>query len=348
MAKNRYALLTVDTEALPRRAEEDHVKRLMWGQFPTGAAGVAEMVQVGDEFGAKHIFFVDMCGNYSYLDEILEVVHWLDAAGQDVQLHTHPEYLPEQFWKEHGMPVRPRFMNQYTDDARAAFVIQHFASLITKVTGKQVLAHRAGSFRWNACTIRALKAANIPLSFNNSMTAMFNGQCVFSELTNDPFRWSNGIIEVPMTEKKILPLLVGKEDWRARLTYPEVPYFRFRPWWGKLLFNTISGSPDLAVFLLHSWSLLHWDENGHAMYKDDQRLEGYRKLLARLTKDYDVITSADFLELHEQGKIRTSHEADLALAEYMPPKKIIKKTKVKEKAPGIKTQEAKTASMGGK
>lgn len=316
MAKNRYALLTVDTEALPRRAGQDHVKRLMWGQQENGKAGIAEMAQLGDEFGAKHIFFVDMCGAYAHLDEVLEVVRWLDAAGQDVQLHTHPEYLPAAFWQEHAMPAKPRFMNQYTDDAHAAFVIKHFAGLIEGVTGKPILGHRAGSFRWNASTIRALKAANIPLSFNNSMTALGNGQCVYSEPTNNPFCWSNGIIEVPMTEK-----MIAKKDWYARLTYPESVYFHFRPWWGRLLFNAISGSPDLAVFLLHSWSLLHWDENGHAMYKDDQRLEGYRKLLARLTKDYDVITSAEFLELHAQGKIRTTHEMDLALAEFMPPKK---------------------------
>jgi hypothetical protein len=29
--RERYALLTVDTEALPKRAAQDHVKRLIWG-----------------------------------------------------------------------------------------------------------------------------------------------------------------------------------------------------------------------------------------------------------------------------------------------------------------------------
>lgn len=44
-------------------------------------------------------------------------------------------------------------------------------------------------------------------------------------------------------------------------------------------------------------------------------LRGYRKLLARLTKNYDVITSADFLDLHARGKITTTQPIDLALAE---------------------------------
>ena len=317
--RDRYALITVDTEALPKRASQDHVNRLIWGRHARGTAGVGEMCAIGDEFGVRHVFFMDMCGAYSQLDETGEVVRWLDARGQDVQLHTHPEYLPDTFWAEHGLPRQPQYMNQYTDDARAEFVIRHFGGLISDITGKPVLAHRAGSFRWNAATIRALKAAGVPLSFNNSTCAVKAGQSVYSEPTNQPFAWSNGVIEVPMTEKRILPRM-GKDEWWARLTYPESSYFRFRPWWGKLLLDTISGSPAFAVFLLHSWSLLYWDENGHGEYRDDRRLEGYRKLLARLSKDYDVITTGDFLDLNARGKIATTHEVDVSRAEYKPPK----------------------------
>lgn len=314
MDKNRYALLTVDTEALPKRAPFDHVNRLIWGRHDAGTAGVREMCSIGDEFNAKHLFFVDLCGAYPYLEEMGEVVRWLDQAGQDVQLHTHPEYLPKEFWTEHGLAPRPAYMNQYNDDGRAEFVVKHFSGLISDLTGKEIRAHRAGSFRWNACSIRALKAAGIPLSFNNSMCAYHNGQCVFSEPTNAPYAWSNGVLEVPMTEKKILSK-IGKDDWWARLTYPESHYFQFRPWWGKILLNIFSGSPAFSVFLLHSWSLLYWDEHGYGVYRDDRRLEGYRKLLARLTKDYDVITTQDFLDLHARGKITTTQTVDLALAE---------------------------------
>jgi hypothetical protein len=64
--------------------------------------------------------------------------------------------------------------------------------------------------------------------------------------------------------------------------------------------------------------LLYWDEHGHATYRDDQRLEGYRKLLARVTKDYDVITTRDFQDLHARGKIKTTRTVDVSLAEYRP------------------------------
>lgn len=76
------------------------------------------------------------------------------------------------------------------------------------------------------------------------------------------------------------------------------------------------------VFLLHSWSLMYWDENGHGTYKDDARIEGYRKLLKQLTKDYDVITTADLLDLIEHEKIPLPHTEALSAAELpLPPKK---------------------------
>ncbi|OWT72743.1 MULTISPECIES: polysaccharide deacetylase [unclassified Achromobacter] len=311
---DRYALITVDTEALPKRAPGDHVKRLMWGEHKGGTAGVREMCRIGDEFGAKHVFFMDLCGAYDELGAALRVARWLHAEGQDVQLHAHPEYLPMRFWDEHGLAPRPQYMNQYTDDARTVFILRHFGGLITGVTGKAIRAFRAGSFRWNASTIRALEDVAIPLSFNNSMCAVRAGQCPYAEDTNVPYAWSNGVIEIPMTEKRILPS-IGKDAWWARLTYPESSYFRFRPWWGKLLLETFSGSPDFSVFLLHSWSLLYWDEQGYGVYRDDQRLEGYRKLMQRLTRNYEVITTADLLDLRARGKIATSRTVPVERAE---------------------------------
>ena len=312
--KQRYALLTVDTEALPKRAPGDHVKRLVWGEHETGTAGIREMCTIGDEFSAKHIFFVDLCGAHAYGDEMREVVRWLDNQGQDVELHTHPEYLPDEFWSRHGLDRRPQYMNQYTEDSRAEFVVKHFAGEISSITGKDILAFRAGSFRWNASTMRALEAAGIPLSFNNSTAAYYNKQSIYSEETNLPYVWSNGLIEIPVTERRILPK-VGKKEWWARLQFPESSYFRFRPWWGGLSLNLFSGAPRFSVFLIHSWSLLYWDENDYGVYKDDQRLESYRKMVKNIAKDYDIITAKDFLALLAQGKIRTTHTVNLAHAE---------------------------------
>ena len=312
MNKSRYALMTVDTEALPSRASGDHVNRLIWGEFEKGTAGIREMCSLGDEVGAKHVFFVDMCGAYTYRDEISEVISWLDKAGQDVQLHAHPNYLPESFWQTHGMTPSQDGMNAY-GGTRAEFIITHFSAEIAAITGKKPRAFRAGSFRWNAGTIRALAKAGMALSFNNSMHALRSRHSIHALPTNLPYAWSNGVIEIPVTERHILPR-VGRDLW-SRLQYPESRFFRYRPWWCSFLPFSVDRTAPLLVYLLHSWSLLYWDENGHGAYVDDRRIEGYRKLLKRIAKDYDIITTAELLELLASGKMAVSHTENLSKAE---------------------------------
>lgn len=313
MTKNRYALITVDTEALPKRATSDHVKRLMWGEYDNGTAGVREMCAIGDEFGAKHVFFVDMCGAYAQREEVRQVMVWLDQAGHDVQLHVHPEYLPDDFWADTGFNVNPRPMNLYTDHDKEEFLLSHFSEEVTAATGKKVMAFRAGSFRWNAITLRTLAKLGIPLSFNNTTAATHIGQCPYSVPTNLPFQWSNGIIEVPVTEKNILPK-VGRALW-ARFQFPLSSFVKYRPWWSSFLPYSVSCRDSFLVCLVHSWSLLYWDDNGCGMYKDDSRIEEYRKLIKKLSKDYDIITSADLVDMIQQGKIIPTHTEDIAKAE---------------------------------
>lgn len=330
MAKNRWAMLTVDTEALPKRASDDHVKRLIWGEHEAGTAGIRELCAAGNDVGVKHVFFVDFCGAYARKEEVSEAVAWLDRDGQDVQLHVHPEYLPADFWPRHGFKEKPRYLNQYGFD-KAEFTISFFGKMISDITGKPVLGFRAGSFRWNADTLRALEVANIKVSFNNSMHASIVGQCVYSEPTNAPYVWSNGIIEVPMTERQFYPR-IRKGLWA--LTDFFVNHLNIRgkfpdfgnEWWRRLQFPASYGnfpthivgpykSNNLLVMLMHSWSLLYWDKDGYGAYRDDRRFENYRKLIRWMSKNYDIITTADFLDLHARGKIKTTHAVDIAKAE---------------------------------
>lgn len=293
---------------------EHHVQRLVWGSHPLGTAGVREICAIGAEVGAKHVFFVDLCAADEF--EMLGVVRWLDAKKQDIQLHTHPETLSKAFWQKHGLPVSPRYMDEYVDLSRTEFVLRHFGQLLTSVTGKPILAHRSGSFRWNSFTIRALKNLNIPLSFNQSMRALESGRGVHGEPDCLPYTWSNGVIEVPVTERWVPGVPGFRPDRWVSLTYPESPYFKFGsrpiPAWK----HPFAPKPaPVTVVLLHSWSLLERDEAGHAVYRDDRLLEGYRKFLRRLVKDCEVITTAEFLELHAQGKIDISRTVNLEQVE---------------------------------
>jgi hypothetical protein len=315
MSRNRYALVTNDVEAQPARAKEEHVKRLVWGEHSNGIAGVREMCSIADDVGAKLVNFVDACGVYLHGKPFADAVQWMVEHGHDVQLHTHSEFLPDSFWTERGFAIRPRLLNQY-DEAKAAFTLQYFSEYLAAITGEKIRAFRAGSFRWNIGTLKAQGELGIPLSFNNTMRGLLDGVCPHSEPVQHPYKWSNGVIEVPITERRFPAW--GDDIWWGRLAFPSTNRYRDSPW--RVLWPyTLGRNLEMLVILLHSWSLLYWDENGHATYRDDKRLEDFRKLMRKLAKDYDIITTADFLDLHARGKIKITHTVDLSLAEMKPP-----------------------------
>jgi hypothetical protein len=315
MRSNRYALITVDTEAQPRRASGEHVKRLIWGEHESGTAGIREMCAVADEVAAKLVYFVDACGVYSLGNDYAEAVRWLVSLGHDVQLHTHSEFLPDSFWNSNGFSTRPRLLNEYDED-RAYFTIRYFSEYLAGITGKPVNAFRGGSFRWNAGTLRALGELGIPLSFNNSMWAYGKGACPHAETTVHPFVWSNGVIEVPLTERRF-PILGQGNEW-GMLTFPASQSGASPPWRALWPF-TIGRNISVLVVLVHSWSFLYWDKNGYAEYRGDQRIEEFRNLMHRLAKDYDIITTREFLDLHACGKIVTHRQVDMSILRYGSP-----------------------------
>ena len=302
-------MVTIDTEALPKRAESNHINRLIWGQFAEGNAGIQQFVEIANDNFIQFVFFVDLCAAHSHISEMQHVVTWLDQHKQDVQLHMHPEYLPESFWKSHGFTYRPRFLNQY-DWNKALFCIQHFSQLLSKMTGKKVNAFRAGSFRWNKHTIAALKEHGIPLSFNNSMKAFQSNKSSYAQDTNHPFVWSNDVIEIPVTEKKYI--FFKNKLWFSRFSYPLQGWFGSKAW--RVCGRYIRQQNILNVMLLHSWSFLDWDSKGYAYFKNDKKINDFNKIVKRLVKDYDVITTRDLLDLIQQNKIQASHQVSLNFA----------------------------------
>lgn len=309
--KSRYAFLTVDTEALPNRAPEDHVNRLILGIHGEHRAGVLEMASIGAEFNAPLIFFLDLCGSWDRMDELASAAKSLLAQKQDVQLHAHPEYLPKSFWEGHKLNPRPAFLNQY-DEKRTDHILGILAAKFTEITGEKASAFRAGSFRWNASTLKVLKKIGILYSFNNSMGALCMRQCRFSRPTNDIFQWSNGIVEIPVSEKQIFSFL--DPPWWARLQYPQSPYFRHRAHWLSWLPGSLSNTVNPAVFLIHSWSFLHRNKKGYEVYVSDRAMNGFRKFLRKLCLDYDIVTSKDLPDLINRGVLTPYYVEDLEKA----------------------------------
>ena len=131
-----------------------------------------------------------------------------------------------------------------------------------------------------------------------------------------PFKWSNGIIEVPVTEKNFFPKF--SDNWWVRFQYPLCSLVRYRPRWCSFIPYSISPKDNFVVCLMHSWSFLYRDENGIEYYKDDKRMEGFRRMLKSMSKDFDIIDSKNLLDLINTGKIDISHTEDISKTIYVP------------------------------
>lgn len=315
---NRYLLITNDTEALPNRATEDHVRRLMWGEHDNGVAGVREMTSIVKEFNGKITFFIDMCGALDRKTEVLDVARWLDENGQDVELHLHPEYLPQDYWSNLGFRSKPVWINQYeeVDRDRLRHLIKTFSGELEAVISRKVNAYRSGSFRWNSMTLEVLKECGIPLSFNNTQASQAIGQCPYAAQMQKPFRWSNGIIEVPVTERNFLSST--RNDWWVRYQYPLCSLVRYRSWPLSLIPYSVSSRDEFLVCLMHSWSFLYRDPSGYEYYRDDDRKEEFRIMLKKMSRDFDLIDSRDLKDLIDTGKIQIDHTEDVSKAVYVP------------------------------
>lgn len=295
---SRYAMVTVDTEALPKRASSAHVERLIWGECEGGRAGIRELCEIATTVSSPMIFFVDACETELYGEEVRNVIRWLDSTGHDVQLHMHPEVLPEEFWRRHGLSSTPRYMNRYSS-SRALFALGHFSKIVSGITGKPVLGFRAGSFRWNYNVLDALGQLGVRVSFNNRMGAYRSRRCVYGEATNLPYAWGNGVIEVPVTERNRLI-----REGEITFEFPASQRGVNNPW---RVLRPFAARNSFLVMLLHSWSLLHRESTGFFEYRNDRRIDELTRVLRRMAKDYDIVNTREFLELHDAGKIVPTH-----------------------------------------
>lgn len=155
------------------------------------------------------------------------------------------------------------------------------------------------------------------------MCAVHNQQCPFSLPTNTPYKWSNGIIEMPVTEKQIFSFI--NKGWWARLQYPQSSYLCYRSPLFSFMPSSASRNLNPAIFLIHSWSFLHRDKNGYEIFRSERPMEKFRSLVRLLAQDYDIITSKDLDFLIARGEITISHEEDIHHADAQP-KKVIKRT----------------------
>lgn len=153
--------LTVDTEL--RWAH--HVAGLPLDEIvrrslePAGV-GVGYQLDLMGRHGLKGCFFVDpMPALVHGLGPIRRVVEAILDAGQEVQLHCHPNWTGADAEDRHKAP--PRFDLADFSDAEQAQLLQGAHELLTAAGAPAPVAFRAGAYAANDATLDALVALGI-------------------------------------------------------------------------------------------------------------------------------------------------------------------------------------------
>lgn len=265
-------LVTVDVEALPARAEKDHIDRLIWGSFPgTKAAGLREMMSEAERHSLRLTCFFDYCEFDLYGDRLLEVAREIAARGHDLQLHAHPELMHTETWKRLGMQKPAVPLNDFSED-QADRLFDWLLDMHAIVSTTTPVAFRGGGYRYSASILAAMKRKGLLVSSNHNP----GRQNQFDLRTScESFRHANGILEFPIS-------VLQRDSARLEFNFNAhrfskefawfIPYFRER-----------YGDRSVLNLVTHSRSFLALDAARRYFAPTDNGLmESYGVLLAQL------------------------------------------------------------------
>lgn len=155
--------ITIDTEVWCRGWKNiderfpELFKRYVYGPTEHGDYGLPMLFKILNEHGLKAVFFIEPLFAARFtLEPLREIVGLVQAAGHEIQLHMHPEWVDEA-----TPPLLPdikkkcRFMRELSRAQQSSLIAQ--GKILLKQAGvAEVNAFRAGSYGANRATLEAL------------------------------------------------------------------------------------------------------------------------------------------------------------------------------------------------
>lgn len=174
--------------------------RYVYGHSKHGDYALPKTLEILNRHGLRGVFFVEPLFSERFGARYLEqIVRLIDDAGQEVQLHLHPE------WTDEITPAiipnvaaKRQHLTYYTLDEQTS-LIRHAKGLLENALGKPITAFRAGSYAINEDTFQALASNGIAIDSSiNRCYAISAPELVSRHGAVAPFT-VNGIKTYPVT-----------------------------------------------------------------------------------------------------------------------------------------------------
>ena len=134
-------------------------ERYCYGHSAAGNYALPKTLEIMNANGLRGVFFVEPLFSARFGKRWLEtIVKLIQGAGQDVQLHLHPEWTDEISPPMiDNVAVKRPYLASYTEAEQTALIAAG-RRLLEAAKGSAVTVFRAGSFAANRDTYRALAA----------------------------------------------------------------------------------------------------------------------------------------------------------------------------------------------
>lgn len=284
-------ILTVDVEALTKRAKDDYVNTLIYGRVDGREYGVGRMMDIADRHNVKMSFFVDFAECELYGDEILEVGRYIESRGHDLQVHCHYDILKNVVGKEPWAKDGSNFYSWYTNREDTVKMIDYVTDRYAECTGRLPVSFRGGEYRFDIEVLKYLKEkgykADLSYNYVRPLILPQNKQMIFE----------NGLMEFPlgmMPNRKPINFnyqyLVpsSKEEFTEKVKIYKsfiTDYCSFH------------GTDAVISILMHSWSFMHhaayFSETKHFDKPNDLMVEFFDYLLDELLDSVDFLTVSE-------------------------------------------------------
>jgi hypothetical protein len=292
----QYLVVTIDVEAQPSRQSQHHVDRLIYGNFPgQGRAGIVEMMDIADRYSVKLTFFLDVLEEVLYPTQIEAVAKLIVARGHDLQLHTHPENMPDAFFAKLGFP---RKISNELSEPEADALFREVKNIVADWNVPPFIAYRAGSYRYSRGLVQAMPKAGIAFSYDYNITGRSQRKLRLENV--GMFRWENDVVEIPVSyidQPAANPVRFDDSAY-VNTGNPQDAYdliFAFQKQWP---------SSNVLVMMMHSWSLLELDPStNYFEYKGSAKARLFEHYLASLPRQVKVVTATELSKLIAQGVI---------------------------------------------